>query len=141
MFESRSNFGGGNPLQLVPDVNVLHANPGARNADSSAADLGSADDMFGFNFAHALILSPQLRASQVALTCEKCSTGQEHGAGGEKGGKGKGKGKKKGSACAGINRFGIENESILRRKFSQLLRPSAEGRFAHRNCPKRPCEG
>ena len=45
------------------------------------------------------------------------------------------------SGCAGINRFGIENESILRRKFSQLLRPSAEGRFAHRNCLKRPCEG
>ena len=47
----------------------------------------------------------------------------------------------KGLGCAGINRFGIENESILRRKFSQLLRPSAEGRFAQRNCPKRPCEG
>ncbi len=45
------------------------------------------------------------------------------------------------SECAGINRFGIENESILRRRFSQLLRPSAEGRFAHRNCLKRPCEG
>ena len=35
--------------------------------------LGSADDMFSFNFAHALILSPQLRASQVALTCEECA--------------------------------------------------------------------
>jgi len=35
----------------------------------------------------------------------------------------------KGSECAGINRIGIENESILRRRFSQLLRPSAEGRM------------
>ncbi len=31
--------------------------------------------------------------------------------------------KLKGSECAGINRIGIENESILRKKFSQLLRP------------------
>ena len=48
---------------------------------------------------------------------------------------------KKVSGCAGINRFGIENESILRRKFSQLLRPSAERRFSNRNCLKRPCKG
>jgi len=37
--------------------------------------------------------------------------------------------KLKGSECAGINRIGIEIESILRRKFSRLLRPSAEGRM------------
>jgi hypothetical protein len=47
--------------------------------------------------------------------------------------------RKKVSGCAGINRFGIENESILRRKSSQLLWPSAEGRF--QDCLKRPCEG
>jgi hypothetical protein len=31
------------------------------------------------------------------------------------------------SECAGINRFGIGNERVLRRRFSQSLRPPTEG--------------
>ncbi len=49
--------------------------------------------------------------------------------------------RQKGTLCAGINRFGIENESILRGKCSQLLRPSAEGRTGRPFCLERPCEG
>ncbi len=33
------------------------------------------------------------------------------------------------SGCAGINRIGIGNERVLRRRFSQSLRPSTEGRL------------
>ena len=33
------------------------------------------------------------------------------------------------SGCAGINRFGIENESFLRRRVSHSFRPSAEEQF------------